>query len=148
MHKLLPLTYGVAIFIVGGALAPAAARAGETARFLNAPAAIAQHSPKLAVQFELKLHLAEGRGLAKSLMDAGVGDEDAAAAARLAAGHLGDGAGGCFAKVSIARDSAAGPFSLVRITLMTAADQTVIERRESGLSIASQAPNRRFPRLV
>ena len=124
------------------------AHAGETARFLNAPASAAVPVPKLAIQFELKLRLPEGRGLARMLMDAGVDQDDAAAAARLAAGHLGDGTGGCFAKVSIARDSATGEYSLVRVMVMTESDQTVIERRGSELAIASQAAMSKVPRLV
>lgn len=126
----------------------APAIAGETAKFLNAPSAATAPATKLAVQFELKLRLPEGRGLARLLMDAGVNQDDAAAVARLAAGHLGDGNGGCFAKVSIARDSASGGYSLVRATLMTQTDQTVIERRAGELAIASQAATNKFPRLV
>lgn len=125
-----------------------AADAAETARFLNAPASALAPAPKLAVQFELKLRLPEGRGLARLLINAGVKSDDAAAAARLAAGHLGDGSGGCFAKVSIARDSASGVFNVVRVMLQTEDDQTVIERRGNDLAIASQAATRKFPRLI
>jgi hypothetical protein len=61
---------------------------------------------------------------------------------------LGDGAGGCFAKVSIARDSTTGGYSLLRVMVMTQSDQTVIERRGSELAIASQAPASKLPRLI
>ena len=55
-----------------------AADAAETARFLNAPASALAPAPKLAVQFELKLRLPEGRGLARLLINAGVKSDDAA----------------------------------------------------------------------
>nr|NUR38306.1 hypothetical protein [Sphingomonas sp.] len=127
---------------------PAASHAGETGRFLNAPAAAAAPAVKLAVQYELKLRLPEGHGLARLLLDAGIDREDAAAAAKLAAGHLGDGSGGCDVQVSIARAAGTGGFTLVRATLMTNAARTVIERRGPDLTIASDAPARKFPRLV
>jgi hypothetical protein len=138
------------VLAVTAALLSAAgpAQAGETAKFLNAPATATAPALKLAVQFDLQLQLPEGRGLAQLLMNAGVDQNDAAAAARLAAGHLGDGTGGCFAKVSIARDSASGAYSLVRVMLMTERDQTVIERRGGELAIASQAATNKFPRLT
>jgi hypothetical protein len=129
-------------------LLPGAAYAGETARFLNAPATSAAPAIKLAVQYDLKLRLPEGRGLARLLLDAGVDREDAAAAARLAAGHMGDGAGGCEVQVSITKAADAGESRLVRATLMTNASRTVIERRGAELTIASQSEARKFPRLV
>jgi hypothetical protein len=129
-------------------LLPGAAYAGETARFLNAPATSAAPAIKLAVQYDLKLRLPEGRGLARLLLDAGVDREDAAAAARLAAGHMGDGAGGCEVQVSITKAPDAGESRLVRATLMTSASRTVIERRGAELTIASQSEARKFPRLV
>ena len=96
-------------------------------------------APKLAGQFQLKIQLFEGRGLARALLDAGVDQKDAAAAARVAAGHLGAGEGGCSATISIER-SPGGGFSLVRVQISTAARQTVIERRGSELTIASDSP--------
>jgi hypothetical protein len=128
-------------------LVPGAAYAGETARFLNAPASAAAPAVKLAVEYDLKLRLPEGRGLARLLLDAGVDRDDAAAAARLAAGHLGDRSGGCDVQVSITR-AAAGGFKLVRATLVTNATRTVIERRGAELAIASDTEARKFPRLV
>jgi len=103
---------------------------------------------KLAVQYDLKLRLPQGRGLARLLLDAGVDRDDAAAAARLAAGHLGDGAGGCDVQVSITKAAGTGVFKLVRATLMTAAGRTVIERHGAELTIASESATRKFPRLV
>jgi len=129
-------------------LASSVAHAGESARFLNAPANAAAPAVKLAVQYDLKLRLPEGRGLARMLLDAGVDREDAASAARLAAGHLGDGSGGCDVQVSITRAAGAGNFKLVRATLMTNASRTVIERRGAELTIASESATRKSPRLV
>lgn len=119
---------------------PASARTAERAIFLNAPATQAVPSVKFAVQFELNLRLPEGKGLARMLLDAGVDREDAAAAARLAAGHLGDGQGGCNARVSIQGAPGGAGFRLVRVQLLTQADRMVIERRGSELTVASQAP--------
>lgn len=125
-----------------------AAGAAETAKFLNAPASAARPVPKLAVQYGLKLHLPEGRGLARLLLDAGVNQDDAAAAAKLAAGHLGDGSGGCQATVSISRGADGAGFRLERVQLYTQAEQTVIEWRNGELAIASQSPSKYYPRLV
>ena len=127
---------------------PAAACAAETARFITAPAPVATPAPKLAAQFDLKLVVRGGRGLARQLLDAGVDQADAAAAARLAAGHLGGEATNCFAKVSLVRVSATGDLSLVRVMLTTNDDQTVIERRDGVLTIASQAAMHKSPRLI
>jgi hypothetical protein len=129
-------------------LLPTAAYAGESAQFLKAPANAAAPAVKLAVQYELTLRLPQGRGLARLLLDAGVDRDDAAAAARLAAGHMGDGFGGCDVKVSIAKVADGSGFKLVRATLMSVAGQTVIERHGAGLTIASDTPARKFPRLV
>ena len=133
---------------VAAMLLPGAAYAGESAQFLNAPASAAAPAPKLAVQYELKLRLPEGRGLARLLLDAGVDRDDAAAAARLAAGHMGDALGGCDVQVSISGAARGTGFRLVRATLMTAASQTVIERRGTELTIASEVAARKFPRLI
>ena len=129
-------------------LASSAAHAGETARFLNAPASAAAPAVKLAVQYDLKLRLPQGRGLARLLLDAGVDRDNAASAARLAAGHLGDGSGGCDVQVSITKAAGNGGFKLVRATLMTNAGRTVIERRGAELTIASESATRTGPRLV
>jgi hypothetical protein len=127
---------------------PSAASAAEPANFLNAPAIGGSLAPKLAVQFQLKLRLPEGRGLARVLLDAGVSQDDAAAAARLAAGHLGAGSGGCQAMVSVERNAQGGASSVVRVQLMTDTRLTVIERRGTELTIASDTPTSGALRFV
>ncbi|MBW0007518.1 MAG: hypothetical protein JO335_07370 [Sphingomonas sp.] len=134
----------VAILLIGSV----PVRAAETARFINAPAPVAAQPPKLAAQFELKLVIHQGKGLARQLLDAGVDQADAADTARLAAGHLGDGTEDCFAKVSVVRVSANSSLSLVRVMLTTDSDQTVLERRDGQLAIASQVAMRKSPRLI
>lgn len=126
---------------------PGTAAAQEHAVFLNAPAEASLPMPKFAGQFQLKLQLPEGKGLAKALLDAGVNQDDAASAARLAAGHLGAGEGGCYAKISVER-SADGNLNLMRVQLTTAARQTVIERRGSKLTVASDNAISGSPALV
>jgi len=135
-------------FFVAALLLPSAAIAKESAQFLNTPAIATAPVAKLAVQYELKLRLPEGRGLARLLLDAGVDRDDAAAAARLAAGHLGSGAGGCDIQLSISKAAGGSGFALIRATLMTEASRTVIERRGAELTIASETAARKFPRLV
>jgi hypothetical protein len=125
-----------------------AANAAEHAIFLNAPAIGGLPAPRLAVQFQLKLRLPEGRGLARMLLDAGVSQNDAAAAARLAAGHLGAGSGGCQALVSVERDAQGGASSVVRVQLITDTRLTVIERRGTELTIASDTPTSDALRFV
>jgi hypothetical protein len=137
-----------AVAAASSLMLPGAAGAAEHAIFLNAPAVAGPPVPKLAVQFGLKLHLPEGKGLARLLIDAGVNQDDAAAAAKLAAGHLGAGAGGCEATVSIERSADGGSFSLVRVQLSTDARQAVIERRGAELTLASDTPTSRSLRLV
>ena len=109
---------------------------------------MAAPTPKFAAQFELKLTLPQGQGIARQLIDAGVSQDDAAAAAKLAAGHMGAGAGGCTAKVSIERTSGAKDFSLMRVQLTTASSRTVIERRNGMLTVASDTPTTNSPDLV
>ena len=129
------------------AVACSTSAAAEHAVFLNAPAEARSPISKFAGQFQLKLQLPEGKGLARMLLDAGVSQEDAGSVARLAAGHLGAGEGGCYATVSIER-SADGSFSLMRVQLTTAARQTIIERRGSDLAIASDTATSAAPPLV
>jgi hypothetical protein len=119
----------------------------EISHIAIAPAK-ARVSAELAVQFELKIRLQDGRGLARSLLDLGVQSNDAAVAARLGAGHMGDGAGGCEATVSLSRAAAASGYRLVRIRLSTQSGETVIERRSGELAIASQAAANRSLRLI
>jgi hypothetical protein len=94
--------------------------------------------PNAAVLYALKVRLPEGQGLARLLMDAGVSQEDAAAAAKLAAGHLGGNTGGCDVKVEISNTLVGGGYRLERAVLLTASSQTTIERREGKLAIAAQ----------
>ena len=140
---------GMQFGVVAACLATFAstATAAEPAVFLNAPAETGSPAPRLAGQFQLKVQLPEGKGLARVLLDAGVNRNDAAAAARLAAGHLGAGEGGCYAKISIER-SADGGFSVMRVQLTTAARQTVIERRGNRLSVASDDETSKLLPLV
>ena len=137
----------VAIAASGSLAFPSAATAAEHAVFLDAPAGLTSAAPKFAGQFQLKVQLPEGRGLARVLLDVGVNQDDAAAAARLAAGHLGEGAGGCFATISLERD-ASGRQILMRAQLSTEARQMVIERRGSELAVTSDNPTSKSPALV
>lgn len=124
-----------------------AAGAAEHATFLNAPALAGPPAAKAAAQFQLKLSLPEGLGLARALLDVGVRQADAAAAARLAAGHLGTGAGGCEALISIERN-AAGDYSLMRVQLATETRRAVIEWRGTDLVLASDTPMSKSPPVV
>jgi hypothetical protein len=140
-------TGGCALAALALALAHGAASAAEPQPFLLAPSSSAPPAPELAAVYALKLRLSEGRGLARLLLDAGVNRDDAAAAARLAAGNVGAGPGGCTAKVEISRGVEGRGYKLERVTLLTDAGATVIERRRGKLAIASQTGAAR-PRLV
>lgn len=136
---------------IGAALAllmPGAAGAADLAPLLVAPAVKAPPQTKMAVLYALKLKLPQGRGLAQLLLQAGVNQSDASAAARLAAGHLGDGSGGCDANVEISRDASAGGLRLERVELLTQAGRTVIERRRGELTVSSQQGAGKNSRLV
>jgi hypothetical protein len=129
---------GSAIAALGLFLAPGIASAAEAPPFVLAPAASPAPAPELATLFELKLSRPVGKGLARQLLDAGVNRDDAAAAARLAAGHMGDGLGGCDAKIEISRGVEGSGFKLERVTLLTQAALTTIERRNGELTITAQ----------
>ena len=133
---------------MGLALGSVPVNAADLAPLLVAPAVKMPPQTKTAVLYALKLRLPEGRGLARLLMQAGVDRTDAAAVAKLAAGHLGDGSGGCDANVEISQDAAAGGFRLERVELLTQAGQTTIERRHGELTIASQQSAGKYARLV
>jgi hypothetical protein len=109
---------------------------------------VAPPAPQLALMFVLKLRLPEGRGLAAQLLQAGVDENDAATSARIAAGHLGDGEGGCNAKIEISRPVGATHFRLERIELTTDDRRTIIERRQGQLSLASATTLTRHIPLV
>jgi hypothetical protein len=129
-------------------LAPGAGVAENLAPMFHAPSAKVPSKPKLAVLFALKLRLPQGRGLARLLLDAGINRDDAAAVARLAAGHLGDGAGGCDATAEVSQGMDGTGLRLERVELQTQAGRTTIERREGELTVASQQSAGKNPRLV
>lgn len=89
-------------------------------------------APRLATMFEVKARLSEGRGLPRMLLDIGVAKDDAAEAAKLAAGHCE--LGGCSAIASISRQLDA-TLRVERLVLVSAAGQTVIERRDGRLAL-------------
>ena len=128
--------------------APGVAGAKDLSPLFHAPSANVPSQLKRAVLFALKLKLPEGRGLARQLLDAGVNQDDAAAAARLAAGHLGDGLGGCDAKVELSQGFDGKGLRLERVELSTSASRTTIERRQGELAIASQQGSGKTLRLV
>ena len=132
-----------------GCLAPTGiARAAEQPLFLNAPSKTAAPIPRMAVQFGLKLQIPDGRGLARLLIDSGVNQEDAARAARLAAGHMGEHDGGCSANVTVSRGVDGSGFRVIRVALMTRGTETVIERRGAELTISSQRSAPRPPQIA
>jgi hypothetical protein len=134
--------------IVLALLMPGAATAAGLAPLLATPTTKAPPQTHSAVLYELRLRLPEGRGLAQQLMQAGVNQGDAAAAAKLAAGHLGDGVGGCDAKVEVSRALGGDGLEVQRVVLMTQAEQTIIERRQGELTVASARGTGRISRLV
>ena len=123
-----------------------AAGAAEHATFLNALASDGPPPEKSAAQFQLRMRLTDGR-LARALFDVGVRQGDAAAAAKLAAGHLGAEAGGCDALVSIERNPD-GTYSLMRVQLSTDTRRAVIEWRGTDLVLASDTVISQSPPLV
>jgi hypothetical protein len=127
---------GFALLAIGSAVPGAAA--GPVPQLL-APAAPKSPAPVLANLFEVKFRLPAGRGLARYLLEIGVDQKDAAEAARLAAGHLGDGAGGCVAKVAISRPLTGASLTVERVTLVTQSDRTVIDRRDGALVVTDQS---------
>ena len=126
---------GRLLLAVSALALPSMAAAEEHANVLSAIAKPGMGAPRFAGQFQLRLQLADGR-LARALLDVGVKQEDAAAAAKLAAGHLGMGAGGCQAFVSIERNPD-GVYSMMRVQLTTESRRAVIEWRGSELVLAS-----------
>jgi hypothetical protein len=144
---ILRLPLKASLLALGLLVSSGVACAQEAPSLLSKPTKPATPSPKLAGMFELELRLPEGRGLAKLLLQAGVSKDDAAVAARLAAGHLGDGLGGCEARVTISR-SVEGGLRLERVMLLTQASQTIIERRQGELTLATTDSARNWSRLV
>jgi hypothetical protein len=130
------------------ALAPSAALAQQMPGAQPAVVTRALPAPRLATIFELKLQLPEGRGLARLLLDAGIASDDAAEAARLAVGHLGDGSGGSEAKVEISRPLDAKGLRLERLVLSSADGTTTIERRGDRLALTSTAAHAHAAALI
>ena len=114
---------------------------------MRTPATQRVTEPTEAAVFELKVHLAEGRGLEGLLLDAGIDASDAAAAASLATGQVGDN-DGCFGTVSISKGADGRQLRIVRVSLTTDRERTVIERHGGELTVASRTAVRQFPRLV
>lgn len=104
--------------------------------------------PHNALAYALKLQLPEGKGLARALIQIGVNQSDAAAAAKLAAGRLGESSGGCEARVELVPAVDGSGLTLERASLVTRLSRTVIERRGSELAIASEQAANAPPRLI
>jgi len=138
--------HAAAIVALSSMACPTAAAAEKHADVLSAIARPGMGAPKFAGQFQLRLQLADGR-LARALLDVGVKQEDAAAAAKLAAGHLGMDAGGCQALVSIERNPD-GAYSLMRVQLTTDSRRAVIEWRGSELVLASDTEIGKSPAVA
>src|SRR5258707_7504702 len=96
----------LAAALIGSIAAEASAATEPTA--IPAVVTRAVPVPRLATLFELKLRLPQGRGLARLLLDAGIASDDAAEAAKLAAGQC-DPIGGCRAQGAGSRELGAGP---------------------------------------
>ena len=133
--------------MIAAALSPGATYAADSAHFMNVPATDTRLRPNFAVQVELKLRLPQGKGLARQLLDAGVDQADAAAAARLAAGHLGDATDGCDVTVSMSRDMQSEGFALRRLLIVARSYQTVSERGDGELHVGTTSPELTVPRL-
>jgi hypothetical protein len=129
-------------------LTPGTASAADLS-VVRIPVVTSPAPTRTAGVFELGLRLPEGRGLARLLLDAGIDRDDAAAAARLGAGHLGDGLGGCSAKVTVSRSLDGRSFRLERVVLQSAAGQAVMERRGGELALlAGQSGTAKFIRIA
>lgn len=141
------LTAVASVFAVA-AFGATTAGAADLAPIPAMPTSKTPPKPNAAVLYALKIQLPEGQGLARMLIQAGVSQADAAAAAKLAAGHLGNGNGGCNAKIEISGALNGGSYRLERAVLLTTSGQTVIERRSGELTIASQQATTTSARLV
>lgn len=146
----IPMGLPIACLVAMALHAPAAGQPSTVERAPIAAIATAQspNQAKGAVLYSLKLRLPAGQGLARMLIQAGVSQSDAAAAARLAAGHLGAENGGCDAKIEISRALEEDSYRLERAVLLTASDQTVIERRAGELIIASRQTKTVTARII
>lgn len=123
--------------LLAAALLPTQAASADDRPFLRAPASQGSLPVKLAVAFELRFHLAAGGDLEAMLVQADVDADDAAAAARLAAGTASDTASGCYVKIAITKSLNGNGFRIERLTLLTEASQTVMERRGGELTVSA-----------
>lgn len=110
----------------------------EALPLTQVPAPNARPSVTLAVTYETTFQLSKGRGLARQLIDSGIGQDDSAAAAKLAAVYLKDGKGGSSAKVAATRLPDVESLRLTRVTLYADSKVVVIERRNGKLAITSE----------
>jgi hypothetical protein len=144
-----PTTLTTALIAFAAAALPSmAADAADLPIIRAMPETKAPPPTKVAVLFAFKVHLPEGRGLAKALLDLGVDQTDAAAAAKVAAGHLGDGHGGCDAKIEISRVMSASGYRLERVSLVTQASKSTIERRSGELTLTGDRASRATARIA
>lgn len=125
--------------LIGSALIliPSISSAAGSPPLVATPFPTISVSPERAGLFELNVRLPEGRGLSALLLQAGVVQEDAAAAAKVAAGHLGNGSGGCVAKVQVSQSIGNAGFRIARLVLTTEVGRAIIERRQGELMLAS-----------
>lgn len=131
------ISRSVRVLAVASALmAPGVARAAELRPLVLAPAP--QNAPPvvLAVSFEMKLYLRDGKDLADLLLEAGVDKGDTAAAAELALDRIKPGTGS-FVRLSVSRSAENVGLRLQRLTIVDETDQTVVERRQGKLKITA-----------
>jgi hypothetical protein len=142
------LTLSTALIACAAALPVLPANAADLPIIRAMPETKAPPPTKIAVLFAFRVHLPEGRGLARALLDLGVDRDDAAAAAKVAAGHLGEGDGGCDAKIEISRVISASGYKLERVSLVTQASQSTIERRSGELTLTGERASQATARIV
>ncbi len=147
MFKTLPAALGaVAALAVS---MPAEARRRDVPPFVNAPARIEAPKVTMAVVLEIRLHVTDSSALTALLVQAGVGVEDADAAAQLAAKDAQLAKGPCDLKIAVSKQFASQEFRLERMTVWTATRQTVIERRGADLAITAGAGGpRKSPPII
>lgn len=112
--------------------------AADALPLVKAPAPIAAPSVTLAVTYEMKLQLHEGRGLARQLIDSGIDQDDAAAAAKLGSSYMSKAKGGCSAKVAATRLPGVDALRLTRVTFYAGSKIIVMERRDGKLAVTSE----------
>lgn len=125
----------------GAALALAAPAAAEPLPLVQAPAKVEPPARVEAALFAIDVSLAEAGKLSGLLVESGVEQGEAASAAALAQAQLNDHEA-CRVKLALSRNPDTGAISLQRLVLSTAAAQTVIEQRSSGLRVISTTAKR------